>query len=54
VNRACVNGAALRIPFRDGMILRVSYVPEQQLDIDGIDNCIIKLEKAGGAVTNDQ
>ncbi len=43
-----------RIPFRDGMILRIYYLPEAQLDSDRIENRILKLEKAEELMTNYQ
>ncbi len=43
-----------RIPLRNGMILRVSYVADQQLDRDAVEYRILKLEKKESPMTNYQ
>jgi hypothetical protein len=41
-----------RIALRDGMVLRVSYVADQQLDRDAVEYRILKLEKKELPMTN--
>jgi hypothetical protein len=50
---AFANKEAARVTFRDGMTLRVSYVPYAQFGSDEPVNQIIKLEEGEEIMTND-